>query len=275
MKQQTVLLLLITVNCSSWAQSPWTQGINKAFVQVGFSGIFYDEVRYNREQFDTGFNFTDITLQAYTEYGITDNLDATLILPYKIVGGESKISSNSTSLSGIGNVTLGLKYKFYNKKWKVSSGVLFSANTIQSDATVGLRTGFDASTLIPYMTAGSSKGKFYYFGNVGYGYMTNNYSDFLKAGLEAGYNFWGNAHVITVIDVRKTVTNESFFENDASTFINSSNYLDRQEFYAFGIKLNYEFVKEKYGLNISGFGAFDYDNSPAAAAYNVGLYYKL
>lgn len=260
---------------SMTAQSPWTKGKNKAFIQTGFSGIFYNQVRYEGEQFDTGFNYADITLQAYSEFGITDDLEATLILPYKMLSRESKLDGSSSSLSGIGNLTVGLKYKFYDKQWKISAGLLFAANTIQSDADLGFRTGFDASTAIPYITAGSSKGKWYYFGNLGYGYMTNNYSDFLKAGLEAGYNFWTNAHVITVLDVRKTITNESFFENDNISYISSSNYLDRQEYYAFGIKLNYEFVKDTYGLNISGFGAFDYDNSPAAASLNLGLYYKL
>lgn len=266
---------LLFISLGLFAQSPWLKGQNKAYVQVGLSSIQYSQVRYDGTQFDTGRNNSDVTLQAYAEYGITDKLDATAILPYKMLGYEDKTTAISERFSGLGNVTLGLKYRLSDKAWKMATGLHFSANSIQSDEVLGFRTGFDASTILPYFTIGSSKGKFYYFGNFGYGYMTNDYSDYLKVGLEAGYKFWKNMHVITVFDLRKSITKEAFYTNDALSYVQTSNYLDRQDFLAFGVKLNYEFVKDKYGVNLSGYGAFDYDNSPAAAALNIGIYTKL
>ena len=262
-----VILLHVT-----YAQSPWTREKGKAYIQLGFTGLFYDEIQYDGEKVVLPNDVSDITFQAYGEYGITSKLEAQLILPFKSVSYESKIGSISESLSGLGNVSVGLKYKLYDKKWKVSTGLLYSANSITKDSDIGLSTGFNANTFLPYVTTGSSSGKWYYFAKLGYGYMDNDYSDFINATFEVGYEVIKNGHLMFILDTRNIVSKEDAFDNDVNQW---PSYLDRQTYNAIGIKGNYEFKKDKFGANFAVIGATGIDNAALAPTLNFGLYTKL
>ncbi|MDY7395120.1 hypothetical protein UMM65_07690 [Aureibaculum sp. 2210JD6-5] len=251
------------------AQSPWTRNSGKTYLQLGFTGLSYDAVQVNNKRVENFDKINDITLQLYAEYGITNNLEAQLIIPYKIA--DIKTPNESESISGVGNVSLGLKYKLLDKNWKISSGILFSANSIKIDENKELSTGFNSSTLLPYITAGSSYNKWYYFATIGYGYMTNDYSDFFKAGLEVGYNIIPNGHISLVLDTKNVVSKESAFTDDESQWFS---HLDRQQYNAYGVKANYEFTKDKFGANFSFFGASNINNAPLAPTFNVGIYSK-
>ena len=82
--------------------------------------------------------------------------------------------------------------------------------------------------------------------------MTNDYSDFFKANIEVGYNLIPNGHIMLVLDTRNTISKESAFTEDSSQWLS---HLDQQQYNAFGVKANYEFVKNKFGANLSFFGA--------------------
>jgi hypothetical protein len=256
------------------AQSPWTKQKNHAFVQVGASGIFYNLVRYNGNEVDYQNDNYDITTQVYAEYGITDKLEATVILPYKFIGYKNTVTKVSQSLAGLGNISLGLKYAIATKKIKLSTGLLYTTNSVKKDATKGLRTGFEATTILPYITVGYSKNKWYYFGNIGYGFMTNNYSDFVKIGGEVGYNIFNKVYISAVAELRTPTSKESFYTTDNATYIATANYLDRQQYLAGGLKFTYELAKDKIGITASVIGAFALDNIPSAGSNNVGFYYK-
>jgi hypothetical protein len=253
------------------AQSPWTKEANKAYVQLGFSGIFYDKMQYDGEKLDLGADYQDITVQVYGEYGLTNNLEFQFILPLKAVSFESKDGSNSQNLTAIGNVSVGMKYKIYDGNWKISTGLLFSANSISKGAKVGLSSGFNAETFLPYISAGTSNGKWYYFANAGYGYMQNTYSDFLKISGEVGYNIIDNGHLIFIVDTKNTISKENAFLNDSNQW---PSYSDRQQYSAVGLKFNYEFEKDRFGANFAALGAFNLDNAPAAPSINFGVYSK-
>lgn len=269
-----VSMTIITLVCTQIvsAQSPWTREKGKAFVQVGFTSLAYDKYKLDGKKVNDDNKYNDFTVQAYVEYGITNNLEAILVLPFKSVGLKSNTSSHSENLSGLGNITAGLKYKFYNKKWEISGGLNFNINSIDADLNKGLSTGFNANTILPYLSAGSSSGKWYYFGNIGYGYMDNNYSDFIKTTFEVGYEIITNGHIMFVVDSRNIVKKESAFDNENSQW---PSYLDRQTYNAIGLKGNYEFKKDKYGANLAVFGATGIDNAPLAPTLNLGFYFKL
>lgn len=252
------------------AQSPWTREKGMAYVQIGLTTLTYDAFQFDGVKQENVGDFSDVTIQAYTEYGITNKLEAQLILPYKSAGYEN--TGISESISGFSNISLGLKYKLSDKKWKISSGILFSANSITKDKDLTVSTtGINASTFLPYLTVGSSHNKWYYFGNIGYGYMTNDYSDYFKAFFEVGYNVIPKGHLMLVLDTRSPVTKEDAFRNDNLQW---ASHFDRQAYYAFGLKANYEFVQNKFGANFSTFGAFGIDNSPLAPTINFGIYSK-
>ncbi len=272
MKNWIVTVCALVVTHAAVAQSPWTREKGKAYVQLGFTGLFYDEIQLEGEKTVLPVDISDVTVQLYSEYGITDKLEAQLIIPFKSVGYETKVGSNSESLSGLGNVSMGLKYKLYDKKWKVSSGLLFTANSITKDSDIGLTTGFNANTYLPYVSAGSSINKWYYFAKAGYGYMDNDYSDFINATFEVGYEVIKKGHLIFILDTRNIVSKEDAFDNDEFQW---ASYLDRQTYNAIGIKGNYEFKKDKFGANFAIIGATGIDNAALAPTLNFGVYTKL
>lgn len=272
--KKVILISIVTLVFTQLAsaQSPWTREKGKAYVQLGFTGLFYDEIKLDGKNVILPNDYSDVTLQGYAEYGITNKLEAQLIVPFKSVSYESKLGSVSESLSGLGNVSLGLKYKLYDKKWKISSGLMYTANSITKDADIGLTTGFNANTFLPYLVAGSSSGKWYYYANLGYGYMDNDYSDFFRASFEVGYEVIKSGHLMFILDTRNIVSKESAFDNDVNQW---PSYLDRQTYNAIGIKGNYEFKKDKFGANFAIIGATGIDNAALAPTLNFGLYTKL
>lgn len=263
-----ILIITIFYWCSfAQAQSPWVKEKGKSYLQLGASGIFFNKARIDGVKTDLGTNFSDITTQIYTEYGITNKLETQLVLPYKFL-----FANDNRNYNNLGNITLGLKYLLSNKKWKLSSGIQYSPKTSAHDNETGFSTGFNAHTFLPYITIGSSKDKWYYFGNIGYGFLTNEYSDFLRINIEAGYNFTPKGHVILTIDTRNIVRKEvAFFEDTKQSIF----YLDRQNYYGIGLKMNYEFKKDKFGVNTSIFGGIDNDNVALAPSYNLGVYVKM
>ena len=94
---------------------------------------------------------------------------------------------------------------------------------------------------------------------------------FFKANIELGYNIIPNGHIILVLDTKNIISKESAFTNDNSQWLS---HLDRQEYNAYGIKANFEFVKDEFGANLSFFGASNIDNAPLAPTINVGIYTK-
>ncbi len=268
------ILLFLIVSQSILAQGPWTREKNTAYVQIGATSLQYDKQKFDGKQSDLLIDISDVTTQLYSEYGITNKLEAQLIVPFKFVSKTGKKAGffPDSSLSGLGNVTLGLKYKLFDSDWKISGGLQYTANSISKDAAKGLSTGFNANTILPYVSAGSSSGKWYYFGNLGYGYMDNQYSDFLKLGAEIGYNVIQKGHLMLVLDNRIIVSKEDAFTKDNFQW---NSYLDRQSYSAVGLKFNYEFTKDKFGANFAALGAFALDNAPAAPTLNFGVYAKL
>jgi hypothetical protein len=271
MKKYLLLLVMLSVSFIH-AQSPWTKEKNKAYVQLGVSGLFYNTAQIDGQKATLAGDYSDITTQIYSEYGLTNKMEALLILPLKSASFKANSGNTTEQLSGLGNITLGLKYKLYDQKWKISTGLQFQARTSKYDGTTGLSTDFNANTIIPYVSAGSSAGKWYYFGNIGYGYMTNDYSDYLKIGAELGYLVLPKGHLILALDSKNPVAKESAFLNNASKW---PSYLDRQTYNAIGLKFNYEFSANKYGANIAGFGAFGNDNAPLSPTINFAVYAKL
>lgn len=273
MKNLTLLAIttLFFVTQISNAQSPWIREKGKAYVQLGFTGLFYNKLELDGKTTDLNSDYTDITTQIYSEYGISNKLEAQVILPFKFISYQSIVGNNSENLSGIGNITFGLKYKIYDNNWKISTGIQYAANSIAKNPSKGLSTGFNSNTILPYITTGSSSGKWYYFGTIGYGYMDNNYSDYIKIGAEVGYKASEKGHIIAFIDSRNIISKESAYTNDNNQW---ASYLDRQSYSALGLKYNYEFKKDKFGANFAAIGAFALDNAPAAPTMNLGIYTK-
>ncbi len=275
MKNVALKTCILLFGIITFAQGPWTREKGKFFTQIGFSSINYDRININDVNFDTNNNYFDYTIQSYTEYGLTDKIEIQAILPFKYLGYENKNGTNKQKFGGLGNISLGGKYKIMDKNLKLSAGLLVSLNTIFKDDNEGLRTGFESNTIHPYITLGQGINKFYYYGNLGFGYMDNGFSDFVRLNLEAGYEVIPKGHLIFVIDLKQPIEDKStFFDNDKFSYFSTANYLDRQAYSAIGIKANYEVVKDKFGVNLGVFGAASSKNIPQAPSINLSTYFK-
>ncbi len=245
------------------AQSPWVRKKGGYYAQLGYATI-----PTAKELFYTG-TFTDkpyilnravseATIQLYGEYGITKKLTALIAAPFVMTSTADSIQADAVfpntqlpagSLSGLGNIQLGAKYKLSNKL-PISFNLVASLPTASNQAATGLRTGFDAVSVSPSLSAGLGTKKSFVYANLGGTYRTNSYSTntFLK--LEGGRKF-GNLYAILVLDLLKSQENGTYADgNSLQTGLST----DNQSWTGFGLKLNYEF-KERYGITLWGFGA--------------------
>lgn len=268
-------LLLATVSVSA---GPWLPGKGKGFVQVGFSGLFYDAVfGPNGSELNAFRNTSDVTLQLYGEYGLGEKWAIRGVLPYKILttGPSTNVAANPApagTLTGIGNIGLGLKRAVLDGPVKVSVGVDALANTFTNNDRLGLRTGYEGFTVTPYISVGSGGSRTYYFAEVGYGFMSQNYSNFLKLGGELGYKLLPRLWVAGTLDFRVPSKNGLFTNTEAYQF--TATYVNNQQFLGVGLKASYDLVPDKFGINASLIGAVAGENVPFSRSYNAGIYYK-
>lgn len=265
-----ILLLFLSVN--SFSQSPWIPGVNDGFLQFSYTGLYYDQVRYNKKLINSGRNTIDQTYQAYLDFGLLPKIGITLAFPFKVYQVDSPLTGQH---SGIGNTSVSIKYSLSNRNTSSAVGLTYDIRSQNVDKQLGLRTGFDANTITPYYTIGSGTKKTYFYANFGYGIRTNKYSDFLRISGEFGFKVFRSAYIAGLLDIIKPVQNQSrFFEIDYPIFITSSSFLDRQSYTGAGIKFLFDFVPDRYGVALSTIGSIEADNTPFSRSYNFGLYRK-
>lgn len=274
LKFSIALIIASFVYEGSMAQSPWVRAHKKGYIQVGGSSIMFRNIANANGIEGTGRTNYDITTQLYAEFGLYKNGEITIILPFKSMGYKDSITNISESLNSFGNVQLGLKHALIDKKIKLSAGFVTSFKTINQNQTSGLRTGFNANTYHPYITLGTSFSQYYCYILAGYSFMDHKYSDYVRVAGEIGRKFGSKTHLIFASELRKSVSSDGFEKADNPSFARTSSYLDNQQFLSIGIKVNYEFVPEKMGATLSGFGALYLKNVSAAPALNLSIYRK-
>ena len=271
-------LFLLTLPGLSLAGGPWIRGYRKGFVQLGYSGLYYNAVYGSTGAERAVFrNTSDVTLQLYAEYGIANRWEIRAVLPYKVLqtGTSTNLSVNPTpagTLTGIGNIGLGVKRAVLDGPLKLSVGVDALANTFTNNDRLGLRTGYEGWTVLPYVSVGSGGNRTYYFAEAGYGFMTQNYSNFLKLNGEFGYRLHPRLWVAGTIDFRLSAKNGPFFNTEA--YQSTGTYLNNQTYLGAGVKAAYDIVPDKFGLTASVIGALGGENVPFSRSYNAGIFIK-
>ncbi len=279
MKTRLTSTLLILICLSTIvAAGPWLPGRKKGFMQIGYSGLYYNAVFSPTGSESPSFrNTSDVTLQLYAEYGIAQKWAIRGVLPYKLLRTEpgTNPSFNPTptgTLTGIGNIGLGVKRALSDGSVKLSVGVDALANTFTNNNRLGLRTGYEGWTVLPYLSVGSGGKRTYFFAEAGYGFMTQNYSNFLKLNGELGYRVVPRLWVAGTLDFRLTAKNGPFFNTEAYQF--AGTYLNDQMFLGTGLKAAYDIVPDKFGLTASVIGALAGENVPFSRSYNAGIFIK-
>lgn len=271
-KLHAILLLFVAVTVS--AQSPWTKKKNESYVQLSFTTISNYDKLYGNPDYDANRKVTDNTLQFYGEYGLTDKTTLIASIPLKMVKtGElaQPISFvDEASKTSLGNIQLGVKHNFYNKKWLLTGQVTVEANTSSYEAAAGLRTGYDAWTFTPLFIAGRGFNKWYIQAFTGFDIRTNDYSSTYKLGGELGYKAIDWLWVAGFLDGAASLKNGNF-KNGNSAF--TGLYVNDQSYAAFGLKLIGE-VNKNFGVNLGFGGALAGRNVAKKPALTFGLYHK-
>ncbi|MDT7831376.1 hypothetical protein RQM59_03235 [Flavobacteriaceae bacterium S356] len=277
MKKFVVLILILTVS-NAYSQSPWVQKKGKAYTQLSFTSISGYTGLYGDPDYPTERKISDNTLQFFAEYGLTDKTSILLNIPFKMVkAGDLTNAANLTPItqsgseSSLGNIEVGIKHVFSQKKWIFSGQFNIEANSGNSYANSGLRTGYDAWSFTPMFLAGRSFGNTYVQGFLGTNIRTNNYSSNFKIGGEVGTKAFKNIWLIGFVDI-----SSSFKNGDVlipATNQQTGLYVNDQEYGAMGIKAIAE-LNKNFGVNVGFGGAFSGNNVPKRAAISFGLYHK-
>ncbi len=246
--QILVICTLLTFNIfNAVAQQAWTKEKGKFYAQVGGSALSYNQALNGKvkpsEWTPLNAKFSDITLQAYGEYGITDKLTVSAQLPLKILSSSGVVQPSTItegSLVGLSNIQTALTANIYNKDGIVVSGKInLSLPTAKFDIKTGLRTGFDAFSAEPSLLLGFGHSKFFASGELGYVLRNNGYANRIHAGAQIGKFFGKNKKMLGIfaLELMKTAANGTY--NDA-TSTKTALYLSNQSYLSPTIKFGYK-----------------------------------
>lgn len=277
----SVLIFLICISYSAFAGGPWLIPKKEGFFQLqttlpvsSFNRLFLE----NNQELDLSRSVLDYTFQTYMEYGITDKLNLIAVLPYKYMstGNEEGniVKSNllpKGNLNGFGNFKLALKYRLSDKDLKASVSIQSNLKTINKKMESGLITGYDANSLGLYIAIGKSfSTNLYSYFEGGINAYSNNFSAILDIHYELGYQLKPSLWAILTIDMRESLKNGSFQnENLRQTGF----YTNDQEYLSPGIKVNYE-LKNNIGFAVATYAGLSGNYVGKVGMFSLGIYKK-
>ncbi|CAL2103772.1 conserved exported protein of unknown function [Tenacibaculum sp. 190130A14a] len=263
------------VSFSVLAQSPWTKKKGEGYVQLSFTTISNYDQLYGNPDYATQREITDNTLQLYAEYGLSDKTTLIGNIPLKLIQTGDAVATTpiitEESKTTLGNIQLGIKHNFINKKWLLSGQLTVEANTSSYEAASGLRSGYDAWSFTPLVIAGRGFDNWYVQAFTGFDIRTNDYSSNYKLGGEVGYKAIDWLWIAGFLDGVMSLKNGDLIQPIQN--IATGLYVNDQSYAAFGLKLIGEF-NDKFGANLGFGGAFSGRNVPKKPAISFGLYHK-
>lgn len=276
-----LILLSLTLSSFVFGQSAWTQKKGKTFAQLSYSFIGdYEKLFTNQgNDFETGRTINESTIQAYGEYGVSDDLTLVLGLPVVSISTNevnpnsiiTPVSITEDTVTDLGNVVIGGRYKFYDKAFTVVGQLDIEANTSSDNQASGIRTGLDAWSFIPTINFGFGLPRMFFQLSTGVAIRTNDYSNSFKLKAEYGYEVLDRLWIIGFVDAL-----QSFKNGDAITTIENAQtglFVNDQEYIATGIKALYEF-ENMTGLTFAYAGAASGTAVPKSAALSFGYFVK-
>jgi hypothetical protein len=256
------LLLTISTLCASisFSQQAWTKEKGKFYSQIGFSYLTYNQLLNGKgspsEWTPLNANLTDMTVQAFGEYGITDRITVSAQLPMRLLSSSKIVAPNTLtagSLNALGNIGAALTANLYNKDGIVLSGKINAAlPTAKYDAPTGLRTGFDAFSVEPSLLAGFGHAKFFASGELGYVLRNNGYSNRVHAAGQIGKFFGAKKKLLGILNIELMKSLDGGTYNDGNS-AKTGLYLNQQSYLSPTVKLGYK-TNEKITLWLSAGG---------------------
>jgi hypothetical protein len=255
------------------SQQAWTRAKGSYYAQIGVSALSYNSLlNKGEENIKLNRDVSDLTIQGYLEYGITNKLTGTLILPFKVttVSNSTSVPFRDGLLSSFSNITGGLTYNFFKKGgWVASGKAVVGLPTATNFESTGLRTGFDATLITPSALVGYGHGRLFTSGEIGYQFRTNNYSNRYMANFQIGRKFGSTENILAILGLEYMNSEANGTYNDGNS-IYTGLYLDRQSYFAPVLKGGYKY-NDHWMSWISVGGALGGLNQAVAASPGISV----
>ncbi|MEI6410246.1 MAG: hypothetical protein WCR52_12740 [Bacteroidota bacterium] len=271
-----ILLLALTGAFQLPAQSPWVRSRAGAYVQAAWHFIpsYKSVFDGNGDERTLERKLTENTFQLYGEYGLSKRLTAVVNLPFRYIKSGGSIQNSPQTSSGyvanVGNVSVALRYNILQKRIPVTFSLRADAPANAYNNSTGLRTGYNAYTVMPMLSAGMGFGQAYAFAYAGYAYRSNGYSHYINAGAEGGIKtgrFWIIAFSEWIYSLENGNIKLPANNLETSLFVNDQGYL------SIGFKGMYS-INRFFGVVLSTAGAVQAYHLPRNPGLGLGLYFK-
>lgn len=277
-KKSTLLLLFFVAAKITSAQSPWVNH-KELYSQLSagtipaYSAVFKG---VKRETTPLNGSLSEKSIQAYLEYGLTNKIAVVADIPYLFIAS-SDLATDSLrqagTLSGLGNVGLGLKYNFINKKYLLTGQVNAYMPASKSEDATGLRTGYEAFSVVPTLSVGRGFNNSYFYSYVGARIFTDDLSSDVRFGAEFGRHFYNKLWLIGTFHIRESLNDGNRVYS--APYEDTHLYVNNQYVTNFAMKLIYE-VNGQLGVNAAiNILSIRANNLPFQRPFAMGVYYKL
>lgn len=260
----------------------WPRPKGHGYYQLSFQTIRAREFYANDGNIidinGAGTLLSSYTAAFYGEHGLSDRLTAVAYFPFWVRNtvnegvGEitGEVLQPGLENTAIGDVDLGLRYNFFNRKqWVLSGSLTLGLPTGDSENEDLLYTGDGEFNQLAKFEWGYGARRWYATGHLGFNNRTEDFSDELRFLAEAGYwllpeRLLAQARLATT----QTLNNGNPTGSGNGLFANNVEFISPQ----FG--LAYEFSR-RWGVSLNVAGALEGRNALAAPAFTVGVYGKL
>lgn len=274
-------LVLLVSGATAGAGSPWTQKKGSGFVQLAVYTIGpYDNLyQSSGDDFRTGREITDDTLEVYAEYGLTERWTIVGSAPLKLLETGDPVANPSLdpptieagTRSTLGNVRVAGRRKLVDGSFVLSGQLDLELPTGSFDEATGISSGHDAFTLTPSIAAGKGVSRAYVFGYLGFGLRSGDFSSDWRLGAEGGFRVLGRVWLVGMLDSVRS------FENGdvqlARANLETGLYVNDQEYLAYGFKLLVD-ASKRLGFQATTYSASSGNNVARSPLSGLGVYFK-
>lgn len=273
------LIIGMLLPLSLAAQSPWARSKAGFFVQASWNTIPAYTTLFGASGSDLSLSrkVSESSVQLYGEYGISSKTTLAATLPVVFnrrgeLNPKSNLSNpgNEGRIGGLGNAAIALRRQFLSGKTAMAGTLKVSLPAGAKAEENGLRTGYDAFTLLPMLSLGQGYRDFYWYAYGGYGFRSNDYSSFLNAGAELGIKA-GKLTLAGFSDLVYPLKDETLALPPVEEF--TGLYMDQQGWASIGVKAALS-INRFVGVHVYGAGAAWAKFVPKSPAVGAGIYFK-
>ncbi len=248
------ILLLAILSVQSTLAGPWPRKQGSTFLQLGFSTIGYNKVYGDdSRKYPIGSDVRDNVVQLFLDYGVTDRLAVSAMIPMKFLSASQNTSGAADfSNSGISDIDLSMRYNWFGGNgFVVSNEVLLGFPSGKSNDANGLLLGDGEFNVLLKILAGRSfhPTPLYISGDIGYNIRSEGnsdaavyrgHSDDVLYNLEVGYGFLeSRLYLIFLLSGRESTSSIPSQPSSAGML---GLYTNNQEYTAWIGKLLYKFT---------------------------------